>query len=217
MASLFKLPLLVELHAMAKTGALRWEDMVELSPVDQHLGSSGLSAMYDPPGVILSIRNLVNLMIIASDNSAADLCLAKAGARNVTARMAALGIEGIRVDRSCQELVLDYRGRDTEALKNLPRDDLRKIMREGPQIETEEMRFAADDRYAADPRDSATPDSLVNLLEKIWHGQTADRRFVGCDPRDPQTMFHGPEPSQGPSAAVRGSGPQDRVDGRGHQ
>ena len=49
MASTFKLPLLVELYAMAKAGRLRWEERVELSPTDQHLGSSALTALYDPP------------------------------------------------------------------------------------------------------------------------------------------------------------------------
>ena len=35
MASTFKLPVLVELHAMGKAGSLRWYDMVELSSSHQ--------------------------------------------------------------------------------------------------------------------------------------------------------------------------------------
>ncbi|MDD5206306.1 MAG: serine hydrolase, partial [Desulfobacterales bacterium] len=114
MASTFKLPLLVELYAKEKEGAFRWDDLVEISSTDQHLGSSGLTALYDTPGVVLSIRNLANLMIIASDNSAADICFSKVGGPSkVTAGMRRLGIYGIRIDRSCQELILDYGGRDT--------------------------------------------------------------------------------------------------------
>ena len=102
------------------------------------------------------MRNMAHLMMMISDNSAADICLAKAGAAKVTARMRGLGIDGIRVDRSCQELILDYQGRDTARLKDLARDDLREAMRRdarGPQ--GVEGRFAADDRIAADPRDTA--------------------------------------------------------------
>jgi beta-lactamase class A len=175
MASTFKLPVLVELHAMAKAGGLRWNDMVEISSSHQHLGSGDLTPLYDPPGVALSMWNLANLMMMISDNSAADVCLAKAGAAKVTARMRSLGIDGIRVDRSCQELILDYGGRDTAKLKDLARDDLREALRRDPAPQTLEARFAADDRVAADPRDTATPNAMVMLLEKIWRGQVVDR------------------------------------------
>jgi beta-lactamase class A len=175
MASTFKLPVLVELHAMAKADGLKWDDMVQVMPTDQHLGSGDLTPIYDPPGVALSIRNLANLMMMISDNSAADICLARAGAARVTARMRSLGIEGIRVDRSCQELILDYGGRDTAKLKDLARDDLSEALRRDPRPQTIESRFAADDRVAADPRDSATPNAMVALLDKIWRGEAVDR------------------------------------------
>jgi beta-lactamase class A len=175
MASTFKLPVLVALHAMAKAGELQWDDMVQITPGDQHLGSGDLTPLYDPPGVALSMRNLANLMMMISDNSAADICLARPGAAKVTAGMRSLGIEGIRVDRSCQELILDYGGRDTAKLKDLARDDLSEALRRDPRPQTIESRFAADDRIAADPRDSATPNAMVALLEKVWRGQVVDR------------------------------------------
>ena len=176
MASTFKLPVLVELHAAAKAGALNWDERVEVTSKDQHLGSGDITPLFDPPGLAVSMRNMANLMMMISDNSAADICLAKAGAAKVTARMRGLGIDGIRVDRSCQELILDYQGRDTARLKDLARDDLREAMRReagGPQ--GVEGRFAADDRIAADPRDTATPNAMVMLLERIWRGQAVDR------------------------------------------
>jgi beta-lactamase class A len=175
MASTFKLPVLVELHAQAKAGRVRWDSTVDISPRDQHLGSGDITPLYDPPGVALSWRNLANLMMMISDNSAADLCLAKTGAVNVTARMRSLGIDGIRLDRSCQELILDYTGHDTARLKDLARDDLREAMRQKPTPQTVEARFAADDRLAADPRDTATPNAMVALLERIWRGEAVDR------------------------------------------
>jgi beta-lactamase class A len=175
MASTFKLPVLVELHAAAKDGRVRWEDTVDVTVRDLHLGSGDLTPIFDPPGVALSLRNIANLMMMISDNSAADICLAKAGAARVTARMRSLGIEGIRVDRSCQELILDYQGRDTAALKDLARDDLREALRRDRRAEGLEARFAADDRVAADPRDTATPNAMVALLEKLWRGEAVDR------------------------------------------
>jgi beta-lactamase class A len=175
MASTFKLPVLVEMHYAAKAGHLKWDDAVNVTMRDLHLGSGDLTPIYDPPGVALSMRNIANLMMMISDNSAADICLARTGAAKVTARMRSLGVEGIRVDRSCQELILDYTGRDTAALKDLARDDLREAMRKDARPEGVEARFAADDRAAADPRDNATPNGMVALLEKIWRGETVDR------------------------------------------
>lgn len=173
MASTFKLPVLVELYAKAKAGRLDWNEMVDIGPSDQHLGSGELSPLYETPGVKLSLRNVANLMMLISDNSAADICLAKAGAKDVNARLAALAVTGIRVDRSCQELILDYGGHDTPTLKNLTLKELRAAMPQSPR--TEEARFAADDRLAADPRDTATPRAFVRLLEKIWRGDAVDR------------------------------------------
>jgi beta-lactamase class A len=173
MASTFKLPVLVELYAKAKAGRLNWDEMVDIGPLDQHLGSGELAVLYDPPGIKLSLHNVANLMMMISDNSAADICLAKAGAADVNARLAALGVTGIRVDRLCQELILDYGGQDTAKLKDLPLKELRAAMPRTSR--TEEARFASDDRYAADPRDTATPRAFVTLLEKIWRGEAVDR------------------------------------------
>src|SRR5260370_33006843 len=132
MASTFKLPVLVELYAKAKAGRLSWDELVDIGPLDQHLGSGELAPLYDPPGVKLSLHNVANLMMLSSDNSAADLCLAKAGVTDVNARLTALGIRGIRVDRSCQELILDYGGQDTAKLEHLALKELRKVMPQDP-------------------------------------------------------------------------------------
>ena len=175
MASTFKLPVLVELHAMAKAGNLNWDERIEVTSKDQHLGSGDITPLFDPPGLAMSMRNMANLMMMISDNSAADICLARAGAAKVTARMRSLGIQGIRVDRSCQELILDFQGQDTPRLKDLARDDLREALRrESRQLQGLEARFKADDRVAADPRDNATPNAMVILLEKIWRGEAVD-------------------------------------------
>ena len=173
MASTFKLPILVELHAMAKAGALKWDELVEIGPRDQHLGSGELSVLYDLPGVRISMHNVANLMMMISDNSAADICLARAGVKNVNSRLNALGVSGIRVDRSCQELILDYGGHDTERLKGLALKELRAALPSSSRDEP--SRWAADDRFAKDPIDTATPRGFVTLLEKIWRGEVIDK------------------------------------------
>ncbi len=178
MASTFKLPVLVELYAKAKAGHLNWDEVVDIGPLDQHLGSGEISVLFDLPGARLSLHNVANMMMLISDNSAADICLAKAGTADVNARLAALGIKGIRVDRPCQELILDHGGQDTAKLKDLPLKELQAVRRSQQEEQaqrSDEARWAADDRYAADPRDQATPRAFVALLDKIWRGEVVDR------------------------------------------
>jgi beta-lactamase class A len=172
LASVFKLPILVEVYAQQRAGKLSFDETYGLKPTDQHIGSGDISVNFDLPGVTLNLRNLANLMMMVSDNSATDILLKRVGAENVTARMQTLGLNGIRVDRTTQELILDYGGHDTARLKDLSAKELRPLTRRGP--EDEAARTAREDRYASDPRDQASPHEMTRLLELLWRGQVID-------------------------------------------
>jgi beta-lactamase class A len=176
MASTFKLPVLVTLYDKAKKGQLNWDEIVDVGVHDQHIGSGDLSYLYDTPGVKLSLHNVANLMMMVSDNSGADICLTRAGAENVNALMASLGVRQMRVDRPTQELILDYQGRDTARLKGLTIAEIQKdASRPSTQGNAVEARFARDDKFVADPRDQATPLAFVALLERLWRGEAVDK------------------------------------------
>ncbi len=173
MASTVKLPILVELYAQERAGKVKFDEMRELTPADQHVGSGDISVLFDLPGVALSVSNLANMMMMVSDNSATDVLLARVGgAPVVNARMRALGLNGIRVDRTIQELVLDFGGHDTERIKNMPLRELRPLMRRPP--EDEAARLARHIHNANDLRDQATPSDMTRLLELLWRGQIVD-------------------------------------------
>ncbi len=172
LASAFKLPILVELYAQERAGKVTFDEMHELALTDQHIGSGDISVNFDLPGVSLSVRNLANLMMMISDNSATDILLTRVGAANVTARMRALGLTGIRVDRTTQELILDYGGRDTARLKARTAKELQPLIRRPP--EDEAARLARDTTYANDARDQGSPRDMTRLLELLWRGQVVD-------------------------------------------
>jgi beta-lactamase class A len=69
---------------------------------------SGALRNYRLPGVKISVRNLCELMMTISDNSATDILLERVGKDRVNAQLKAAGIGGQRIDRSCQELIRDY-------------------------------------------------------------------------------------------------------------
>ncbi|MBM3725510.1 MAG: class A beta-lactamase [Acidobacteria bacterium] len=110
MASTFKIPVAVELLRRVDAGDERLDRMITLAPEDLAPGSGTLSDLFNKPGVALSVRNLLELMLLISDNTATDILLREVGgAAPVTARMRALGIMGIDVIRPTRDLIADFR------------------------------------------------------------------------------------------------------------
>ncbi len=178
MASAFKVPLLVEVLYQVKEGRFGLDDEIRVAKTDQHMGSGMLSSLA-APGIVLSVRNLVNLMMFISDNSATDMLLAKVGAANVNARLRALGIEGMSVDRPCQELIMDFLGMDYAKYGNLPLDEITAARRAGGGSRTPEEHKKAVQAFNADPRDQATPKAMTALLAKIFRKEILDP--ASCD------------------------------------
>jgi beta-lactamase class A len=173
MASSYKVPIAVQLLTRVDNKELRLDSMIALRPGDLHPGSGTLTELFDDPGVILSVRNMLELMLLISDNSATDVMLRTAGgAAEVTRRMEALGVTGIRVDRPTVGLIGDFSG-----VHGLPSDydvPLQRF-RELARDVTPAARDSAAAAFDRDPRDTATPESMVRLLEKIWRGEALGR------------------------------------------
>ena len=169
MASTFKVPIAVQLLTRVDQGEIKLDQMVELNAGDIHPGSGTLADLFNKPGVALSVRNLLELMLLISDNSATDVVLRLAGGpQAVTARMKALGIEGISVDRSTLQLIADWVG----VTKLPPEKEWTQavLMTAFEAVKPEEQREAAK-RFNADPRDTSTPDGMAALLERIYRKQ----------------------------------------------
>jgi N-acyl-D-amino-acid deacylase len=165
MASSFKVPIAVELLRRVDAGELSLDQMVALQPGDLHPGSGTLSDLFNKPGVSLSIRNLLELMLLISDNTATDVLLERAGGgAAVTARMRALGIDGIDVSRPTVDLISEWSG-----LTSLPpaRERSLELWRRLFQAVPEAEKKAAAEAFDKDPRDTATPDAMVELLARI--------------------------------------------------
>jgi len=165
MASTYKVPIAVQLLTRVDQSELRLDQMIQLQQSDLHPGSGTLSDLFNQKGLALSVRNLLELMLLISDNSATDVCLRLAGGPEaVTARMRTAGINGIDVNRSTVQLIADWFG-----VTKLPPESewsptLFKKLSES--VKPEERKAAAA-KFDADPRDTATPEAMVALLERI--------------------------------------------------
>ena len=168
MASSYKVPIAVELLRRVDQGELRLDSMVLLTPADISPGSGTLSQLFQHPGVGLSVRNLLELTLLISDNSATDMVLRMAGGgTGVTARMRALGLEEIRVDRSTTRLIADFLG-----IRNLPPESevTPEVFSALSAALDPSERDAAAIAFDANPMDTSTPEAMARLLALIWDG-----------------------------------------------
>jgi beta-lactamase class A len=165
MASTYKVPIAVQLLTRVDKGEIRLDQMVQLQPNDLHPGSGTLTDLFKQPGLALSVRNLMELMLLISDNSATDVCLRLAGGPEaVTARMRQVGINGINVNRSTARLIADWIG-----ISPVPSESewSPALFRTLSDAVKPEVRKAAAAKFDADPRDTATPEAMMALLERI--------------------------------------------------
>ena len=172
MASTYKVPIAVQLLTRVDQGEITLKQMVELKPNDLHPGGGVLTTLFTKPGVVLSVRNLLELMLLISDNSATDLLLRLAGGPEaVTARMRALGIRDMEIHRPTINLIADVEG------YNLPPETewTPELFKKLYQATTPESRRAAAAKFAADSRDTTTPEAMGVLLERIYRGDLLKR------------------------------------------
>ena len=166
MASAYKIPIAVQLMTLVERGELGLDRMVEIRETDLRPGSGVLAKLFDKPGLAVSLRNLFEIMMVVSDNTATDALLAIAGGpAAVTRRMRAIGIGDIDVSRTVLEMMAASSG-----VQRLPPDTtparFDRLEREADPGLKKKMRR----QFEADGRDTATPEAMVFLLQGIYRG-----------------------------------------------
>jgi beta-lactamase class A len=153
-ASMFKVPLMVELGRQADAGLLDLASRVTVTAADRVGGPTGLSAALDD--VTISLRDLAYLMIALSDNTSADVLLARVGRDAVNAMLDEFGLTGTRVVQSCAEFSASMQ-EDTG--------------HGWPFLDAEEIAGMR----ALDPAHTnrSTPRELARLFAMIWRDEAA--------------------------------------------
>ena len=165
MASTYKVPIAVQLLKRVQMKEITLDQMVEVQTYDLHPGSGTLSRLFINPGVILSVRNLLELMMLISDNSATDIMLDTAGgSKRVNAILKKNRISGMSVDRPTVQLIADWIGVDISEEKEFSNKDFIKTYE---SLSKEEMENA-NRAFSRNKQDTSTPEAMAVLLEKIW-------------------------------------------------
>jgi beta-lactamase class A len=90
-ASVIKLTILFEAMEQVREGKAHWDDKITLQPGDAVSGS-GLLLFLDTPQT-LTLKDILTLMVIMSDNTATNLAIDKIGLDAVNARIAWMGLK----------------------------------------------------------------------------------------------------------------------------
>jgi len=90
-ASVIKLAILFEAMEQVRAGTARWDEKISLPP-GYGVGGSGILAMMDAP-LTLTLKDVLTLMIVMSDNTATDLAIDRLGIDNINKRIAWMGLE----------------------------------------------------------------------------------------------------------------------------
>lgn len=173
LASVFKVPVAVELARQFGEGRLTPTQRVVVPAGDRTEGGTGLSALVDE--VDMSLQDLAQLMISVSDNAATDIVTGMVGLDNVNRTMADLGLTATVLERDCGLLLgrlvedLDLSAEEREALAQDEDSAL-------SAIPTSRWKACRDLQAATTNR--STPREMTRLLEMIWTDQAAPAE--GC-------------------------------------
>lgn len=112
-ASTIKVHILTQLLMRAAAGEVDLQERIAIPP-DQYVGGSGVITYLEGP-VELSLLNLAILMITASDNTATNICLERAGLDGTNALLQQLGLAQTKVRRKMVDHVAAVRDQENVA------------------------------------------------------------------------------------------------------
>src|SRR5947207_1141862 len=145
-ASTIKLPILCAVADRIAAGKAQWTELLTIRPEDKVSGS-GIIGGELSAGVVLPLRDVVNLMIVLSDNSATNMVLERFTADAVNSYLDRIGIKTTR--------------------------SMRKIRGDGNQLK-DASGYSAAGKLPANQKygiGMSTPRDMVTLLEKLERGE----------------------------------------------
>jgi beta-lactamase class A len=173
LASTYKVPIALQALALAQEGKLDLDRLVPWDTTDLHIGSEAF-LLFRKPGFALSVRNMLETMLILSENNSTDWMLKLAGgAEAVTRRLREAGIGDVRVDRPTAEIIAHPYG-ITDVWTADGKFSRSRWDAQLSQL-SKARRDSAAHYYARDPRDHGSPRGMATLMTKLWKGELLDK------------------------------------------
>ena len=146
-ASVIKLPLFVEAFRQERDGLLSMDEVFSIRPEQKMPSCGALTYLHD--GLTVTLRDLCVLMIIVSDNTAANLLIDRLGMNAVNACMRSLGLSQTTLRRKLFDGEASARGIENTITAREMGTLLEKIYRGecvSPRADAEMLSILADQR-----------------------------------------------------------------------
>ena len=178
MWSTYKIPIALSVLKQVEAGRERLDRMVTVEPRFYSSGSGILTQFFNRGGLALSVRNLLELLIILSDNTATAILLESVGGgAAVTDDLRKWGVSGIRVDmpnmQRAARLLPNYTLPPKEQWDAELAEEINAAVaaiRPGTPAWDYAMKVLAED-----PRDQGSPDGFVTLLQALHTHHTVGK------------------------------------------
>lgn len=169
LCSVVKIPVLCEAFRQLRAGKFSLADRWELTLAEKNLPSGVLVFFED--GLMPTVRDLLTLMIIISDNTATDMVMHRLGTAAIHNFMHELGLTNTHIVMTIREIFEDI----------LPSADPRQVLEnlDQPPANPDEVRRTGRAYSQGSDNNIGPARDMNRLLELIWHGAVVDR--AACD------------------------------------
>jgi beta-lactamase class A len=169
LASVIKIPVLVEAFRQLEAGLFRLDDRWPLEQHHKALGS-GILCQFDV-GLSPTVKDLLTLMIIISDNTATDLVMERLGIEAIDRTMHELGLYNTHVAHTLSEIFADM----------LPSPDPDQDRYALARWEAEHSVRRDGFSYSLGPDNNvSTPREMTRLVEMIFKTEILTREACNC-------------------------------------
>lgn len=170
MCSVLKIPVLCEAFRQLAQGRFTLDDRWELTYPEKNIGSGILTYLQD--GLQPTVRDLLTLMIIISDNTATDMVMRRLGVENIDRFMKELGVTNIHMAMDIRGIFDDMMGAEAADPGRLFANLTQK--RTAPPTKRDGRAYSR----GAD-NNVATPRDMTRLCAMIYDGAVVNR--AACD------------------------------------
>ena len=192
-ASVIKLGILYEAMVEVRDGKARWDEPITLHP-GEAVSGSGLLTFFDTP-VTLTLKDVLTLTVIVSDNTATNLAIDRFGIDSVNARMQALGLANTHLYKKVMKPATGPMPADQPKFglgKTTPREmavlmetiGLCQLHEQGTAASPGAARFAP-----ASDADRAVCSVALNMLKNQFYRETIPRYLETVDTSETGTAI----------------------------
>jgi beta-lactamase class A len=164
-ASVFKVPVLLELFNQVHSGRIQLEQTVKMREEDKSPGSGVLKELH--AGVELTVKDLATLMAIISDNTATDMLTDLLGLDNINSTTVRLGYPNTKTVMNCKGLLFDLVGINSLTASKEELEKGRELLKQG-KINLKARSLSTKNNNVS------TPYEMMRLFEDLLKHQILD-------------------------------------------